>query len=151
MPQQATDTLAEVRGSRQQADDHERLTGEVEEVSRVYEHAIPCQQADHQVLLGFERRNLDNRVPPGVRAKDTARRNCGRPRLEGRVVCADAIRNLLTDWRTRDEQVRGGCLNGRRDRQVRVADELETLERVSRQPFGTLDGDPAKLQLRKTH
>jgi hypothetical protein len=58
VPQNAANAVAELFGTRQQADHEKRFTWEVEEVARVGDDAFAFHEIHDEILFGVERRDI---------------------------------------------------------------------------------------------
>ena len=64
---------ANARGLGQQAHDQERFVGEIEEESRVHQHAVALEQIEHQILFAARRRDAQDGGPAGLDRQDLNR------------------------------------------------------------------------------
>ena len=68
-----------------------------------------------------------------------------------RIVRADSFENALPDYRTAGQQGWRGNLHRSRNGQVRVADQLESLQRLRHERLGPIDRNPSELHLRQAN
>src|SRR4051812_47153737 len=128
MPQEPTDALGKRRFGSEQAEDEIRFARKIEKVARVDQHAIAGQQLQHEVLFGVERWHLEHRVPSTFGTKNAAPGSRHGGLLEALIVDGDSGGDLRAGGDTTREQFGRGKLCGRRDRQIAVADELESIQ-----------------------
>ena len=126
------------RGSR--LSDEKRLAGEIEEVARDARARAPRRAGAGPATLPTRRgRHREHRRPSALGLEQRHRR-MRRPRAArstSQVLRARGPRSRARIARPASIEPRRRELDGRRDRQVRVADELEPLERVgARAPAG---------------
>src|SRR5512139_2211844 len=113
----------------QQAQHHEGLAREIEEVARMHEHVILLQQGEDERLLRSYGRHLHDRRPAAPDRQQRAGWMVADQSGELAAVAGDARPDPIPPLRAAGDQRAAGVLHGRRDREVGVGDDFEPLER----------------------
>ena len=135
---------------RQKADHEIGLAGKIEEESRMHDHLVALQQIEDQGLLAVAGGHPDDGRPATFRLEQGDRARTGGQRVAQRLkVLPDSTEDLLAHGPRFFEQGSRRQLDRRADRQIRVADQLESIECLGNERRRAFDRQPAQLHLRQ--